>query len=142
MTLEPVVCIFPHSDREFRTTDKLRDFLLDELPDADRGGEYLLRKLGWKDKDLKARVVPGSLVLFRKHGVIVGDAVVNQPITELIPPDGDYHHKIVFDPESIRIYPTDLNVSRIEAWADRHLYAGRYAIVGLREDYEKTFIPL
>ena len=141
MTSELVVCIFPHSDDEFATADKLRDFLLDELPDDDRGGAYLLGKLGWKDKNLKARVIPGSLVLFRKHGVIVGDAVVKQPITELIPPDRGFYHKIVFDPKSIRVYPTDLHVSRIEAWAGEHWYAGRYKIVGLREDYEKTFIP-
>ena len=143
MTAKPVVCIFPHSDDEFSNTDDLRDFLTDELPSEERGGEYLLRQLGWKDKDFKARVVPDSLVLFRKRSVIVGDAVVKQPIIELIPPEeGIYYHKIVFEPKSIRVYRTDINISRIEAWAGRRVYARFYAIVGLREDYEKTFIPI
>ena len=80
--VDPAVCLFPHSDDEFATADRLRNFLSNTLPNIQRG-RYLLRRLGWKDKDSKAKVVPGSLVLFRKGAIIVGDAVVQESVREL-----------------------------------------------------------
>jgi len=111
-------------------------------------GRYLLRRLGWKDKDFKARIIPESLVLFRKGAVIVGDAVVQEPIQELEPPMGDqtevgipmiYYHDIVFHPESIRVYTKAQPIKTLESWSGRRLYPSFYAILGTRLDYEKTF---
>ncbi|MDO8635766.1 MAG: CARDB domain-containing protein, partial [Dehalococcoidia bacterium] len=134
-----VACVFPHSDDEFATADDLRRFLTKELPD--REGEYRLRKLGRKDKDFEARVTAGSLVLFRKGEVIVGDAVVQQAIIELDPPEENiYYYKIVFEPASVRAYQTEVTVDRIEKWSGRKLQPGLYAILGLRRDYEKAFL--
>lgn len=147
MTSDPLVCVFPHSDDEFLTAEELRDFLTSQLPAG--GGEYCLGKVGWKDKDFRVRVVPGSLVLFRKGSVIVGDAVVQRPIIKLDPPRHDltrcgipttYFHEIVFDPNSVRAYPTDVQVSAIEGWSGRQLAPRFYAIIGFRRDYEKTVL--
>jgi len=111
-------------------------------------GRYLLRQLGWKDKDFKSKIVPGSLVLFRKGAIIVGDAVVQEPIRELEPPEHDrteldipmiYHHDIVFNPKSIRVYLEDTLVKTLESWSGRRLYPSFYAILGARRDYDKTF---
>lgn len=85
---EPIVCDFPHSDDEFPSATALCNFLNNTLPAIQRG-RYLLRRLGWKDKAFKAKVVAGSLVLFRKGAVIVGDAIVEKPIRELEPPVHD-----------------------------------------------------
>jgi len=145
--VDPVACIFPHSDDEFATAAMLRSFLSNTLPKTQEG-IYLLRRLGWKDKDFKARVVPDSLVLFRKGAVIVGDAVVQEPIRELDPPMHDqtelgipviYYHDIVFNPESIKVYVKDLPVNTLESWSGRSLHPRIYAILGSRQDYEKTF---
>lgn len=145
--LEPVVCIFPHSDDEFATADALCSFLYDTLPKA-QNGRYLLRKLGFKDRDFKARVVRDSLVLFRKGVIIVGDAVVQEPIRELKPPVHDvtergipmvYYHDVVFVPKSIRVYRKALPVRALESWSSRKLHPHFYTILGARRDYEKAF---
>jgi len=142
-----VVCVFPHSDDEFPSADALRNFLSNTLPKIQKG-RYLLRRLGWKDRDFKARVIPESLVLFRKGAVIVGDAAVQEPIQKLEPPVHDrtevgipmiYYHDIVFHPESIRVYTKALPIKTLESWSGRRLYPSFYAILGSRQDYEKTF---
>ena len=144
---EPVVCVFPHSDDEFATAVALCNFLNSTLPNVQRG-RYLLRRLGWKDKDFKAKVVPESLVLFRKGAVVVGDAVVQEPIREIEPPVHDqtergipmiYYHDIVFHPESIRVYTKALPIKTLENWSGRRLYPSFYAILGARREYEKMF---
>ena len=143
---EPVVCVFPHSGDEFATAVALCDFLRSTL--LKQGGRYLLRKLKWKDKDFKAKVIPDSLVLFRKGVAIVGDAVVQDGIRELDPPEHDetelgipmvYHHDIRFNPESIRVYARVLPVTMLESWSGRRLHPRSYAILGTRRDYEKKF---
>jgi len=145
--VEPVVCIFPHSDDEFLTPNDLSRFLRDTLPRQPEG-RYLLRKLGWKDKDFKAKVTSGSLVLFRKKGWVVGQATVQNPIEKLEPPEPDetergipmeYHHVIFFDPNSIRRYEKALPVEALENWSGRRLYPGFYAILGKRQDFERYF---
>jgi hypothetical protein len=144
---EPVVCIFPHSDDEFKTVDNLRSFLQNELPSRP-GGRYLLRKMGWKDKDFKVRVIPGSLVLFRKKGLIVGQAISHTMIKELEPPEqyetetGDtvtYYHDILFVPESIELYQKALPIQEIEHWARRKLDPRYYSILGYRQAYQQRF---
>ena len=127
--------------------EKLCNFLNSTLLNIQRG-RYLLRRLGWKDKDFKAKVIPESLVLFRKGAVIVGDAVVEEPIRELEPPVHDetelgipmiYYHDIVFKPESIRVYAEALPIEMLESWLGRRLYPSFYAILGTRRGYEKMF---
>lgn len=142
-----VVCLFPHSDDEFPSADALRSFLNNKLPSTQKG-RYLLRRLGWKDKDFKARVIPGSLVLFRKGATIVGEAVVQEPIRGLEPPVQEetelgipmiYYNDIVFNPQSVRVYTKALPIKMLESWSARRLYPGFYTILGSREDYEKAF---
>ena len=143
---EPVVCVFPHSDDEFPTAVALETFLDNTL--RNQGGRYLLRKLGWKDKDFKARVVPDSLVLFRKGTAMVGDAVVQDGIRELDPPEYDetelgvpmvYYHEIKFNPKDIKVYRPGRPVTMFESWSGRRLHGNLYAILGTRRDYEKVF---
>ena len=143
---EPIVCIFPHSDDEFATADELRSFLCNWLSTEESEGRYLLGKLGWKAKDFKAKVIPSSLVLFRKGKDVVGSAVVHEPIRELDPPEHgktehgvpkDYYHDIIFDPASVRVY--DLSVESLEHWVGHTLTPRFYSILGSRQDYERAF---
>jgi len=145
---EPVVCIFPHSDDEFSTPDKLRNFLSDELPAEPEPGRYLLRKIRRRDKDFKVRVTRGSLVLFSKKGQIVGQATAQNAIRELEPPEpGEtemgistiYYHEIFFDPMSIKVYSEALPIEELESWSGRRLYPGTYAVLGTRRAYERHF---
>lgn len=103
-------------------------------------------KLGWKDKDFKAKVISGSLVLFRKGKDVVGHAVVHEPIRELDPPEHgktehgvskDYYHDIVFDQASVRVY--DLSVGSLKHWVGHSLKPRFYSILGSRRDYERVF---
>lgn len=146
--VEPVACIFPHSDKEFPTPEALRDFLSNRLPQPPEGGRYLLGRIGRKDKNFKGKVIPGSLVLFRKKGFILGRATSRTMIEELDPPEeGEtetgvkitYYHEIFFVPESIEVYPTALPVEKIESWANREIDPRYYSIIGTREAYEHQF---
>ncbi len=143
----PVVCVFPHSNNEFPTQATLCNFLDSTLPNVKRG-RYLLRKLGWKDKNFKAQIVPESLVLFRKAASIVGDGIVEEPIRELEPPVHDetelghsmiYYHDVVFKPKSIRVYSQPLPVEILERWSHRRIYPSFYAILCPRSEYERFF---
>lgn len=145
--VEPVACIFPHSDKEFCTPDELRSFLCDKLP-RQKKGRYLLGKLGYKDKDFKAKVIRGSLVLFRKKGCVVGQATVQNAILELRPPKEDktekgipmtYYHAIVFDPLSIKVCKEAISVEALKRWSGKKLYPQFYSILGTRRDYEEHF---
>ena len=144
---EPVVCIFPHSDKEFLTPENLRVFLSDSLPRPPEG-RYLFGKIGWKDKDFKERVIPGSLVLFSKKGFIIGRAITKTMVRELEPPEegetetGEkavYYYEIFFVSESIKVYRKALSVELIERWADRKHNLRSYRILGTRRDFEKAF---
>jgi hypothetical protein len=144
--VEPIVCIFPHSDDEFATADELRSFLGDWLSTEESKGRYRLGRLGWKDKDFKAKVISCSLVLFRKGKDVVGHAVVHEPIRELDPPEHgktehdvpkDYYHDIIFDPQSVRVY--DLSVESLEKWVGCPIKPRFYTILSSRRDYERAF---
>ena len=145
---EPVVCIFPHSDKEFPTSEALRGFLSHSLPQPPEEGRYLFGKIGRKDKNFKDKVIPGSLVLFRKKGFIVGQAISKTMIEELEPPEeGEtetgakaiYYHKIFFVPESIEVYPKALPIEQVESWANRKLDPRYYSIIGTKQAYEHQF---
>jgi hypothetical protein len=141
------VCVFPHSDDEFPTAVALRNFLNRMLPN--QMGRYLLRKLKrCQDKDFKAGVVPGNLVLFRKGAIIVDDAEVQDAIRKLDPPEHDktelgcpmvYYHDIRFNPEGINVYPQGRPVTMLENWSGQRLHRNYYAILGTRRDYEQMF---
>src|SRR3989304_4865739 len=144
---EPMVCIFVHSDKEFCTQEALRSYLSNELPKLYKG-RYLCGDLGWKVKDFKARVSPGSLVLFSKKGFIVGHAISKTMITELEPPEegetetgvkSTYYHEIFFIPESIKVCRKALSVELIERWAGRKHNLHSYRILGNRRNFEKAF---
>ena len=146
MTEPRVVCIFPHSDKEFRTGEALQDFLLNYLPKPPEESRYLLGKIGRKDKNFKNRAIPGSLVLFRKKGFILGRAISRTMIEVLEPPEESetetgakttYYHEIFFVPESI--YPIALPVENIESWSKRDVDPRYYSIIGTREAYEHQF---
>ena len=142
---EPMVCIFPHSDKEFPTPEALRDFLSHSFPQPPEEGRYLFGKIGRKDKNFKDKVIPGSLVLFRKKGFIVGQAISKTMIEELEPPEeGEtetgakaiYYHKIFFAPESIEVYPKAFPIKQVESWADRKLDPRYYSIISTKQAYE------
>ena len=142
---EPAVCIFPHSNNEFRDADSLRRFLRDDLRGS-RDGRYLLRKIGWKSKDFGSRAVAGSLVLFGKNGLVVGEGSMASGILELDPPvEGNtatgepavYYHQVFFQPDTVRVY--DMPYSALEAWADAMLGPRFYQVLGRRSDFESAF---
>ena len=154
---EPVVCIFPHGqakltgggyEEEFTTQDDFRDYISNELPKRETG-RYLCRKLGFKDKDLKVRVIPGSLVLFRKKGLIIGKATTKTMFHKFETPkraktekrkEAEYNHEIYFCPESIKVYQKALPIEQIESWEGRKLRQQYYLILrGTRRDFEKAF---
>ncbi len=144
---EPVVCIFPHSDKEFLTPEALQIFLSDSLPRPPEG-RYLFGKIGWKDKNFKDRVIPGSIVLFSKKGFIIGRAITKMMIRELEPSEEDetetgekaiYYYEIIFVSESIKVYRKALSVELIERWASRKHNLRSYRILGTRRDFEEAF---
>jgi len=145
---EPIVCIFPHSDKEFPTPEALRDFLSHSLPQPPEEGRYLFEKIGWKDKNFKDRVIPDSLVLFSKKGFVIGRAITKTMIRELEPPEegetetGEkaiYYYEIIFVSESIKVYRKALSVELIERWASRKHNLRSYRILGTRRDFEEAF---
>lgn len=144
---ESVVCIFPHSDKEFPTPEALREFLSHVLPMPPQEGRYLFGKIGWKDRDFVDRVIPGSLVLFAKKGFILGRAIASTVIRELDPPEegetetGEkafYNNEIFFVPTSIRVCRQTLLVEQVEKCSDRKHNLRSYRILGFRRDFEKT----
>ena len=145
---EPVVCIFPHSDKEFRTPDALRDFLMGKLK-KERNGRYdITGKLKWIDKNFVERVIRGSLILFSKKGLIVGRAITTTTIEKLESPEETEtetgakaicYYRVFFDPKSIKVCPKPLAVEQIERWADRKHNLHSYRILGTRRAFKKAF---
>jgi hypothetical protein len=136
-----VVCIFPHAGNEFLDSVALKDWLVNDLVQAQ--GRYLLRKIGYKDKDFITRVVPGSLVLFRKGDLIVGEGTAETNIRKLEPPENNmtvlgksqtYYYEIYISPDSIRTY--ELPITKVEKWCKRELSRQFYLIIGDRASFE------
>ena len=101
-----------------------------------------------KTKNFKDRVIPDSLVLFRKKGSIVGQAISKTMIEELEPPEegetetgvrATYYREIYFAPESIEVYSETLPIEQIESWANKKLDPRYYSIIGSRQAYEQRF---
>ena len=147
---EKLVCIFPHSDDEFADKKKLQEWLLNDFVNGNEPGRYLLRKIGFKDKDFILRVTPGSLILFRKGENIVGEGTVKSGINRIEPPiDETYYNEIYIQPESIRT--NELSVKDVEAWCKRTKFATNftnfnsntarfYLIIGTRTGFEQEFL--
>lgn len=147
---ELFVCIFPHADDEFADKSELQEWLLNDFIKNDKRGQYYLRKIGLKDKDFVSRVVPGSLILFRKGEFIVGEGTAETGINHVDPPiDGKYFNEILVSPNSVHTY--ELPVKDIENWCKREQFptnltnsqiqTGRYyLIVGRRASFEEEFL--
>lgn len=142
----PLVCVFPHSYDEFHTPQDL-DTYLREVLSKDMNGEYLLGKMRRRDKDFFDRVAIGSVVLFRKRDIIVGEGEIKEQIHALfLPVESEtenglpktYYHKTVFLPSTIRIYKPSLLVTELENWVG-HLDPRYYKILGSLTDYRKRF---
>ena len=110
-------------------------------------GRYLAGRMGFRQKGFLEKVIPGSLVLFRKKGLIVGEAIVRQAIHRLVPPERseteqgqprDYFHDLYFDPGSVRVYTTPLPVNELETWSGP-LSPRTYVVVGSLQSYRELF---
>jgi hypothetical protein len=111
------VRIFSHdTQREFPSEDDLRTWLLNGL--RGNGGVYCFRRANAVD-DLP----PGSIVLFRYHEQIVGEAVVREGkkvykkkkyLRTLSGQELDYAAEVTFAPASIRLYSPPLPVDVIQ----------------------------
>lgn len=146
---EQFVCIFPHADDEFESQSELQEWLLNDFIARDKPGQYHLRKIGLKDKDFVSRIIPGTLVLFRKGENIVGEGIAETGIKPLDPPvDRKYYNEIFISPKSVKTY--ELPVRDIENWCRREHFStnltnsriktGRYyLIVGRRASFEEEF---
>jgi hypothetical protein len=137
----PVACIFPHS--EFKDEAELQDWLNHELFEEEKG-RYLLRKIRFRDKDFINRIIPGSLVLFRKGRNVVGEGITSTPIKVLNPPinsvteDGipmTYYNEVYFEKICSYIMP----ITIIEQWLNRILRPRYYLILSERSVFEKAF---
>jgi hypothetical protein len=146
---ETVVCIFPHANSEFASPQELISYLKKDLFQRKKKGQYLLRTLGFKDKDFIARVIKGSIVLFRKFDIVVGEAIVQQPIRKLEPPikeessgSGElttYYHEVIFAQADVRIYKKPIAIVDLQKWANRPIERRFYSILGLRKQFEGKF---
>ncbi len=146
---KPVVCIFPHS--EFKSTDKLLDFLKYTLP-RERRGRYYLRRLGhtrkFEGKSFKEAVIQGSLTLFRMQGKIWGAAFVRQGIEEILDSD-PYRFTIDFYPEpaeAIKYYKKGIAIQDIQRVTGRELTAGwlraSYLVLGCSDIIEPKLMGI
>jgi len=147
---DKLVCIFPHSDDEFADKNELQEWLLNDFVNGNEQGRYLLRKIGLKDKDFILRVIPGSLILFRKGDYIVGEGTVKSGISRIDPPiDETYYNEIYIQPESVRTY--ELPVKAVEGWCKRTQFptnftnsnintARFYLVIGTRTAFEQEFL--
>lgn len=143
---EHLVGIFPHSDDEFKAPENLTSYLSTTLP-IDMDGEYLLGKMGRKDKNFAERMTIGCLILFRKGRLIVGEAIIQKPISQLRPPVEDktergigklYYNHLFFDTKTIKIYKPPLLASELEDWSGK-LDPRYYKILGLLKNYRARF---
>jgi hypothetical protein len=112
----PHIRIFPHSQKEFPSIDLLMMWLQTTL--RARGGVYHL-----KSADSVKDLPPGSIILFRCHNMIVGEAVISkdkevfpEPINErtLLGEPEHYEAQVVFHPSSIRLYSPSLPIKILQ----------------------------
>lgn len=99
---EPGVYLIPHSPKEFKHADKLREWLSNDLA---RDGEYAVASDHfWRN------VIPGSICLFHKDKTLIGEGKMNgglmpylgkevSPVTSRV-----YAGMVHFDPSSIKVY--------------------------------------
>ena len=112
---QPIIRILPHTRAEFPSSDHLRTWMLTAL--KANGGCYLLRSFGVLGAGNNP---PGSIVLFRFHDQIVGEAVIEQDVTrqniEDLTPEGQpftYEGYMKLAPSSIRAYIGSLSVAEL-----------------------------
>lgn len=145
---KPVVCIFPHSDEEFKSQVELLDYLKNELP-KEQQGTYYLRNLGRTRKFMGQRfkdaVNNGSLTLFRKFDKVWGAAYVRQSIEEV----KDYEpYKFVIDfyVKTIKPYDGGISISDIQDVTGCDLSTdwlkASYLVLGYSDGVEKQLMKI
>jgi len=158
-TMKPVVCIFPHGQKDFASTEELVEFLKWTLPSEclkGRQGKYHLRSLRrarrFAGKSFIHVVTVGSLVLFKKLDRIWGTATVQKAIEKLEPPEilkwigedgseyeGTFHYAVYFYPQMV-VYDRGVLVGAVEKATDVDLTSGflkaSYLVLGYRDEIE------
>jgi len=130
---EPGVYLIPHSPKEFKHTDKLREWLSNDLV---RNGEYAVASAHyWRN------VIPGSMCLFQKDKTIIGEGkmlggLIPYPGTEVSPETGRLYAGLVhFDPISIKVYAKPISFAAAEKLLGKTLtFRGIQRLT--RRDYE------
>jgi len=105
--LEPGVYLIPHSPKEFKHANDLREWLSNVLA---RDGKYAVASSHyWRN------VIPGSVCLFHKDKIIVGEGKMLGglrpfPGTEVSPATGRRYAGVVyFDTASIKVYEKSIS---------------------------------
>jgi hypothetical protein len=147
-TTKHVVCVFPHGEGEFKSTDELLEFLNVTLP-GERQGRYYLRDLGrtkkFEGKSFREAVIKGSLTLFRMQGKVWGTAFVKHGIEDILDYD-PYRFTIDFYPEAIMSYDRGIAVQDIQRVTGRELTAGwlraSYLVLGYSDIIEQRLMEV
>lgn len=118
--LESMVIVLPHSPKEFKTKEKLAEFIGTDLKSD---GKYALATVKTKHKVLGR----GSICLFMKSKVIVGEGKLSDPVRkyrgkEISPVTGKpYEGMLVFEPFSLRRYVHPLDLTTIHKVAGKNI---------------------
>lgn len=108
----PIVKVLPHSPEEFKTPERLAEWIGTELK---RDGRYLIATIGTRHKAL----YPGSICLFMKNKKIVGEGILKDFVqkytgSQVSPNTGKpYEGILVFEPTSLRRYARFLELAEI-----------------------------
>ena len=138
-----VVCIFPHSEEEFKSHVELLKYLKNELP-KERKGRYYLRNLGrtrkFMGQSFKDAVNNGSLTLFRKFDKVWGAAYVRQSIEEVKDYE-PYEFVTDFYINTIKTYNDGIPIQDIQNVTNCYLTTGwlkaSYLILGYLDIIER-----
>jgi hypothetical protein len=134
---EPGVYLVPHSPKEFPGgASELSKWLLEDLARRPEGENYVASPYYWRN------VVPGSICLFHKDKMIVGEGKLVGGLmpyygSEVSPQTGKLYAGVVhFDPDSIKVYERPISFSTAETLLGKPL--SFQAIQRLtRKDYDR-----
>lgn len=130
---EPGVYLIPHSPKEFKHADNLREWLSNDLV---RDGLYAVASSHyWRN------VIPDSMCLFQKDKTVVGEGKMLGGLmpysgTEVSPETGRLYAGVVhFDPTSIKVYEAPISFVALEKLLGKTLtFRGIQRLT--RKDYE------
>lgn len=131
--MEPGIYLIPHSPKEFKHANNLREWLSNNLA---RDGEYAVASsYYWRN------VIPDSVCLFHKDKTIIGEGkmlggLMRYPGKEVSPATGKIYAGLVnFDPTSIKVYEKPISFVTVEKLLSKTLtFRGIQKLT--REDYE------